>query len=49
MKKPPPDVSPSLKTVSKSKSSSALLQDVKASAKGSSHMSLGVYSMNVCL
>uniref|UniRef100_A0A9J7ZAZ3 Ubiquitin specific peptidase 54a n=1 Tax=Cyprinus carpio carpio TaxID=630221 RepID=A0A9J7ZAZ3_CYPCA len=31
-------------TVSKSKSSSALLQDVKASAKGSSHMSLGVYS-----
>uniref|UniRef100_A0A8C1QDX7 Inactive ubiquitin carboxyl-terminal hydrolase 54-like n=1 Tax=Cyprinus carpio TaxID=7962 RepID=A0A8C1QDX7_CYPCA len=40
MKKPPPDVSPSLKTVSKSKSSSALLQDVKASAKGSSHMSL---------
>uniref|UniRef100_A0A9J7Z1K9 Ubiquitin specific peptidase 54a n=2 Tax=Cyprinus carpio TaxID=7962 RepID=A0A9J7Z1K9_CYPCA len=41
MKKPPPDVSPSWKTVIKSKSSSALLQDVKASVKGSSHMSLG--------
>ncbi|XP_016412417.1 inactive ubiquitin carboxyl-terminal hydrolase 54-like [Sinocyclocheilus rhinocerous] len=41
MKKPPPDVSPSWKTVTKSKSSSALLQDVKASVKGSSHMSLG--------
>uniref|UniRef100_A0A8C1Z0R9 Ubiquitin specific peptidase 54 n=1 Tax=Cyprinus carpio TaxID=7962 RepID=A0A8C1Z0R9_CYPCA len=40
MKKPPPDVSPSWKTVIKSKSSSALLQDVKASVKGSSHMSL---------
>ncbi|XP_043111181.1 inactive ubiquitin carboxyl-terminal hydrolase 54a isoform X3 [Puntigrus tetrazona] len=40
MKKPPPDVSPSWKTVTKSKSSSALLQDVKASVKGSSHMSL---------
>ncbi|XP_059373608.1 inactive ubiquitin carboxyl-terminal hydrolase 54-like isoform X5 [Carassius carassius] len=39
-KKPPPGVSPSLKTVTKSKSSSALLQDVKASLKGSSHMSL---------
>ncbi|XP_016149553.1 inactive ubiquitin carboxyl-terminal hydrolase 54-like [Sinocyclocheilus grahami] len=38
MKKPPPDVSPSWKT--KSKSSSALLQDVKASVKSSSHMSL---------
>ncbi|XP_059422505.1 inactive ubiquitin carboxyl-terminal hydrolase 54a isoform X2 [Carassius carassius] len=41
LKKPPPDVSPSWKTVTKSKSSSALLQDVKASVKGSSHMSLG--------
>uniref|UniRef100_A0A8C2QA55 USP domain-containing protein n=1 Tax=Cyprinus carpio TaxID=7962 RepID=A0A8C2QA55_CYPCA len=40
MKKPPPDVSPSWKSVIKSKSSSALLQDVKASVKGSSHMSL---------
>ncbi|XP_052469139.1 inactive ubiquitin carboxyl-terminal hydrolase 54 isoform X3 [Carassius gibelio] len=39
-KKPPPGVSPSLNTVTKSKSSSALLQDVKASLKGSSHMSL---------
>uniref|UniRef100_A0A672MXN8 Inactive ubiquitin carboxyl-terminal hydrolase 54-like n=1 Tax=Sinocyclocheilus grahami TaxID=75366 RepID=A0A672MXN8_SINGR len=37
----PPDVSPSWKTVTKSKSSSALLQDVKASVKGSSHMSSG--------
>uniref|UniRef100_A0A672N1F5 Inactive ubiquitin carboxyl-terminal hydrolase 54-like n=1 Tax=Sinocyclocheilus grahami TaxID=75366 RepID=A0A672N1F5_SINGR len=41
MKKLPPDVSPSWKTVTKSKSSSALLQDVKASVKGSSHMSSG--------
>lgn len=50
MKKPPPDLhSPSWKTVTKSKSSSVLLQDVKASVKGSSHMSLGVYSMNVCV
>ncbi len=49
MKKPPPDVSSSWKTVTKSKSSSVLLQDVKASVKGSSHMSLGVYSMNVCV
>ncbi|XP_050982005.1 inactive ubiquitin carboxyl-terminal hydrolase 54a isoform X1 [Labeo rohita] len=40
IKKPPPDVSPSWKSVTKSKSSSALLQDVKASVKGSSHMSL---------
>lgn len=49
MVKPPPDVNPSWKTVTKSKSSSALLQDVKASVKGSSHTSLGVYGMNVCL
>ncbi|XP_067276766.1 inactive ubiquitin carboxyl-terminal hydrolase 54a isoform X2 [Pseudorasbora parva] len=42
-KKPPPEVSPPWKTVpvTKSKSSNALLQDVKASVKGSSHMSLG--------
>ncbi|XP_067276768.1 inactive ubiquitin carboxyl-terminal hydrolase 54a isoform X3 [Pseudorasbora parva] len=41
-KKPPPEVSPPWKTVpvTKSKSSNALLQDVKASVKGSSHMSL---------
>ncbi|KAG1927086.1 inactive ubiquitin carboxyl-terminal hydrolase 54a isoform X5 [Pimephales promelas] len=41
-KNPPPEVSPPWKTVpvAKSKSSSALLQDVKASVKGSSHMSL---------
>ncbi|KAK9964570.1 hypothetical protein ABG768_005734 [Culter alburnus] len=41
-KKPPPEANPSWKTVpvTKSKSSSALLQDVKASVKGSSHMSL---------
>ncbi|XP_073668907.1 inactive ubiquitin carboxyl-terminal hydrolase 54a isoform X3 [Paramisgurnus dabryanus] len=40
LKKPPADVNPSWKTVTKSKSSSSLLQDVKASVKGSSHMSL---------
>ncbi|XP_056326440.1 inactive ubiquitin carboxyl-terminal hydrolase 54a isoform X2 [Danio aesculapii] len=40
MIKPPPEVNPSWKTVTKSKSSSALLQDVKASVKGSSHTSL---------
>ncbi|KAG9275546.1 inactive ubiquitin carboxyl-terminal hydrolase 54 isoform X1 [Astyanax mexicanus] len=38
--KPPPSVGPSWKSVQKSKSSSALLQDVKASVKGNSHMSL---------
>ncbi|XP_066534974.1 inactive ubiquitin carboxyl-terminal hydrolase 54a [Hoplias malabaricus] len=38
--KPPSNVGPSWKNVQKSKSSSALLQDVKASVKGSSHMSL---------
>jgi len=50
-KNPPPEVSPPWKTVpvAKSKSSSALLQDVKASVKGSSHMSLGVYSMIMCV
>nr|XP_055025712.1 inactive ubiquitin carboxyl-terminal hydrolase 54a isoform X1 [Misgurnus anguillicaudatus]XP_055025713.1 inactive ubiquitin carboxyl-terminal hydrolase 54a isoform X1 [Misgurnus anguillicaudatus]XP_055025714.1 inactive ubiquitin carboxyl-terminal hydrolase 54a isoform X1 [Misgurnus anguillicaudatus]XP_055025715.1 inactive ubiquitin carboxyl-terminal hydrolase 54a isoform X1 [Misgurnus anguillicaudatus]XP_055025716.1 inactive ubiquitin carboxyl-terminal hydrolase 54a isoform X1 [Misgurnus ang len=40
LKKPPADTNPSWKTVTKSKSSSSLLQDVKASVKGSSHMSL---------
>ncbi|KAA0717884.1 Inactive ubiquitin carboxyl-terminal hydrolase 54 [Triplophysa tibetana] len=40
LKKPPVEANPSLKSVIKSKSSSALLQDVKASVKGSSHMSL---------
>ncbi|XP_051507677.1 inactive ubiquitin carboxyl-terminal hydrolase 54-like isoform X3 [Myxocyprinus asiaticus] len=39
LKKPSPDVSQSWKSVTKSKSSSALLQDVKASVKGNSHMS----------
>uniref|UniRef100_A0AAR2LDE0 USP domain-containing protein n=1 Tax=Pygocentrus nattereri TaxID=42514 RepID=A0AAR2LDE0_PYGNA len=38
--KPPSGLGPSWKSVQKSKSSSALLQDVKASVKGSSHMSL---------
>ncbi|XP_072534431.1 inactive ubiquitin carboxyl-terminal hydrolase 54a isoform X2 [Salminus brasiliensis] len=38
--KPPSSVGPSWKNVQKSKSSSALLQDVKASVKGNSHMSL---------
>ncbi|KAI4894263.1 hypothetical protein NFI96_016291 [Prochilodus magdalenae] len=38
--KPPSGVGPSWKSVQKSKSSSALLQDVKASVRGSSHMSL---------
>ncbi|XP_052006479.1 inactive ubiquitin carboxyl-terminal hydrolase 54-like isoform X2 [Xyrauchen texanus] len=34
LQKPPPNVNPSLKSVTKSKSSSGLLQDVKASVKG---------------
>lgn len=49
LKKPPVEANPSLKSVTKSKSSSALLQDVKASVKGSSHMSLGVYRMSQCV
>lgn len=50
-KKPPPEANPPWKSVPviKSKSSSALLQDVKASVKGSSHMSLGVYSVIMCV
>ncbi|KAG7333869.1 hypothetical protein KOW79_002276 [Hemibagrus wyckioides] len=37
--KPPPGVGPAWKSVQKSKSSSSLLQDVKASIRGTSHMS----------
>ncbi|XP_034158665.2 inactive ubiquitin carboxyl-terminal hydrolase 54a isoform X1 [Pangasianodon hypophthalmus] len=38
--KPPSGVGPAWKSVQKSKSSSSLLQDVKASIRGTSHMSL---------
>lgn len=43
--KPPPGVDPAWKSVQKSKSSSSLLQDVKASIRGTSQMSLGMSSV----